>query len=190
MATCNEDHNDCGDDALARLIAAHPTLFRGEEPRVTSHLPAGWYGIVDRLCTDLERILDARAPQFSIAQIKEKFGSLRFYWDLDGEPSPLFADVLGSLPADIALATFPTDSGTEVVIAATAVGTRISIRGTDALSRAVATRVTDAEMESARTCLTCGQPGRLWMDGWLHVACDHHKRPDAVAPEMYRRGKR
>jgi hypothetical protein len=182
--------NDQEHDPLLDLIAAHPALFRGEEPRVSSHLPTGWYGIVDRLCTDLERILDARAPQFSIAQIKEKFGSLRFYWDLDGEPSPLFADVLGSLPADIALATFPTESGTEVVVAATAVGTRISIRGTDALSRAIAALVTEAEAESTRTCLTCGQPGRLWTDGWLHVACDHHKRPDAVAPEMYRRGKR
>jgi hypothetical protein len=190
MATRNDNDNDCGDDALARLIAQHPALFRGEEPQVSSHLPAGWYGIVDRLCTDLEQMLDARAPQFSVAQIKEKFGSLRFYWDLDGEPSPLFADVLGSLPADIGLTTFPTDSDTEIAVAATAVGTRISIRGTDALSRAVAALVTEAEAESARTCLTCGQPGRLWTNGWLHVACDHHKRPDAVAPEMYRRGAR
>jgi hypothetical protein len=188
MATCNEV--DCGDDALARLITAHPALFRGEEPRVSSRLPAGWHDIVDRLCTDLEQILDTRAPQFSVAQIKEKFGALRFYWDLDGEASPLFADVVGSLPADIGLGTFTTDSGTEIVFEATAVGTRITIRATDVLSRAIAALVAAAEAESARTCLTCGQPGRLWTDGWLHVACDQHKRPEAVAPEMYREDKR
>ena len=42
----------------------------------------GWYDLLDKLCTKIEKVLDID-PQakkdFMIAQIKEKFGGLRFY---------------------------------------------------------------------------------------------------------------
>jgi hypothetical protein len=43
----------------------------------------GWYDILDRLCTNIEQILDRDVKDlklhFYITQIKEKFGGLRFY---------------------------------------------------------------------------------------------------------------
>jgi putative NIF3 family GTP cyclohydrolase 1 type 2 len=39
------------DETMALLIAAHPLLFRGEEPAVSSFLPVGWHPLVDKLWT-------------------------------------------------------------------------------------------------------------------------------------------
>jgi hypothetical protein len=44
--------------------------------------------------------------------------------------------------------------------------------------------VNEAEAESARTCETCGAPGRLRGGGWLYTACDEHTNTtDSNTPE-------
>lgn len=40
----------------------------------------GWFSILDNLCKD---ILPLVSENFKVAQIKEKFGGLRFYYDLE-----------------------------------------------------------------------------------------------------------
>lgn len=32
-----------------------------------------------------------------------------------------------------------------------------------------------AEQESYKTCEVCGEPGKLYKDGWLKTLCDKHK---------------
>ena len=40
----------------------------------------GWYDLLDMLCRDLQHSTDAnRHPQVTVTQVKEKFGTLRFY---------------------------------------------------------------------------------------------------------------
>ena len=40
----------------------------------------GWYALIDVLCSQLQRMTDQDgAPQVVAAQVKDKFGSLRFY---------------------------------------------------------------------------------------------------------------
>ena len=42
----------------------------------------GWYDLLDKLCTEIEKHLDKNPESkddFSISQIKDKFGGLRFY---------------------------------------------------------------------------------------------------------------
>jgi hypothetical protein len=70
-------------DPLNELVAAHPELFAGELPRIPSHLPVGWFALVDRLCSDIEALLQGRAERLVVVQVKEKFGGLRFYYDWD-----------------------------------------------------------------------------------------------------------
>lgn len=70
--------------ALDRLVESHPLLFRGAHPRVWSDLPDGWLPLVDELCTGIESILgQERCALFKVEQVKEKFGSLSFYFALD-----------------------------------------------------------------------------------------------------------
>ena len=45
----------------------------------------GWFNIIDRLCSQIQWHLDHNAeketPQVVAAQVKEKYGTLRFYYD-------------------------------------------------------------------------------------------------------------
>ena len=41
----------------------------------------GWYGLVDEICKQLTIVYNESGIQFTAAQIKEKFGGLRFYID-------------------------------------------------------------------------------------------------------------
>lgn len=45
----------------------------------------GWYDLIDHLCGEIQWHLDKNAkkgtPQFVASQVKEKFGTLRFYGD-------------------------------------------------------------------------------------------------------------
>ncbi|MDY0748732.1 hypothetical protein SNE35_29810 [Paucibacter sp. R3-3] len=70
------------DPNLRRLIEAHPHLFKNRVPEASSYLTAGWYKVVDELCSRLETVLGADAPAFTVLQIKEKFGHLHFAWRL------------------------------------------------------------------------------------------------------------
>lgn len=158
--------DDLIDPAVQRLVDGHPTLFGGEPPRVSSDLPAGWHHLVDSFCTALEGELGDDAHQhFQVAQIKEKLGTLRFYYrfvrdeaDEDDKPAG------GSFEA--------SDPG----------------RPTDELRARVRALVDVALLESESTCLKCGAAGALRnVDGYLTTLCDpHHQaaitrqdRPDA-----------
>lgn len=66
-------------------------FFRPETP-VTKNLMSygfccgdGWYDIIWKLCEDIEKELEVAEPDvkenFDVFQVKEKFGTLRFYTD-------------------------------------------------------------------------------------------------------------
>lgn len=72
------------DDALC---AKYPTIFteRHGSPQDTSmcwgfECCDGWYTLIDTLCAELQAETERNgAPQVIARQVKEKFGSLRFY---------------------------------------------------------------------------------------------------------------
>lgn len=43
----------------------------------------GWYNLIDELCSELAELIDDEYPEFKedfqVVQVKEKFGTLRFY---------------------------------------------------------------------------------------------------------------
>ncbi len=79
---------------IDRLVDAHPLLSRSKTPACFSHLPSGWYDIVDRLCSDIEKELGPQGcTTLEIRQIKQKFGTPRFYCQL-GDSRDLHIDVI------------------------------------------------------------------------------------------------
>lgn len=63
----------------------YPAVFHGEDLSGNSYLPVGWAKLMHELCCRLESELTAaELESFSTAQIKEKFGRLRFYAGIDG----------------------------------------------------------------------------------------------------------
>lgn len=58
--------------------------FKEKYPKIFSEcfslgVPEHWESIVDELCTDLQEYADKSGRQAQCVQVKEKFGSLRFY---------------------------------------------------------------------------------------------------------------
>jgi hypothetical protein len=76
---------------IAALYEKYPVLFRAH-PECWSDCPDGWDDIVDELCRTLEKlIVAAGSPAVHVHQIKEKFGTLRFYHS--GAPKDLYEDM-------------------------------------------------------------------------------------------------
>jgi len=71
------------------LFDKYDFIFRGRYLPVTQNLMPfgfecgdGWFTLIDELCTTIERILiddPELARDFIVTQVKEKYGSLRFY---------------------------------------------------------------------------------------------------------------
>jgi hypothetical protein len=70
-------------DMLDLLVERYPRLFKGAHPLAMSHVPPGWFQVLDTLCAAFDaRLNDHQAATFQVRQIKEKFGGLRFYFAL------------------------------------------------------------------------------------------------------------
>jgi hypothetical protein len=75
------------------LCSVYPKLFaeRGLDPAVTAmcwgfECGDGWFNILNHLCQNIQHHIDwanrqeEKVPQVVVEQIKEKFGTLRFYY--------------------------------------------------------------------------------------------------------------
>ena len=76
-----------GRDWRIELIEAHPRVFlsptgRPEDPRGAPSCEEGWRDLLERACVRIEAAL-VEGGAFRVLQIKEKFGTLRFYWSGD-----------------------------------------------------------------------------------------------------------
>lgn len=142
------------DPGLARLVAAHPQIFRGTPPAIFSYLMPGWYDIVDKLCSDIEAVLGTQnLKRFQCLQIKEKFGTLRFYWRYKAAGRPrvdaMSADRFMSFEA-------PPNK-------------------TAKLGQTLQVLVEAACDASETVCETCGQPGKLLCtNSLLMTRCQAH----------------
>jgi hypothetical protein len=68
------------------LVEAYPDLFRPpagalEGAEGSPDCGQGWRDLLERACVRIRAAVQADGGSFKATQIKEKFGSLRFYWD-------------------------------------------------------------------------------------------------------------
>ena len=73
-------------DAFAKQMEERfPKMFA--EPYGGFACGEGWWSIIELLCSNIQHYIDWKnkesevVPQVTVAQIKEKFGGLRFYYD-------------------------------------------------------------------------------------------------------------
>lgn len=160
------------------LISRYPYMFAGglvgfqKDPRdeqleYAIRIEPGWFDIVEKLCADIDALLPGEVKRldgrgFHIRQIKQKFGTLRFYWDIDIGPSPpVRVDFVFRGGGFASLQSGDKDDAP------------VWHEGVRAL-------ISAAEQRSSRTCFECGAPGRLRRDrlGWLQASCDAHAGSD------------
>ena len=150
-------------DALTRLVAAHPGLFRGVNPG--QHLPAGWYQIVDGLCSEIELILGDELGSIQVHEIKSKFASLRFYFALD--------------------ATEPPGDPLPAAVTPHAGGYLVAARSRHPMRQAIDEAIAMAGLESEKTCETCGAAGEQLVAGIVYVGCRRHRRRGSITAAEY-----
>lgn len=159
------------DHDLQRLIDAHPLLFRGKQPAVSSYVTPGWYALIDRLCTDIETELGPDAcADVEVQQIKEKFGELRFYVafksaaESDGDDEAEATATQSDLHLDL-----QTGDGRRHHV--------VSRRASSPHAQRVRELIDMASAESVRTCEVCGARARLVsLRGYITALCTAHER--------------
>lgn len=146
------------DEHLLHLIEAHPLLFRGRPPALESHLPPGWYALVDKLCSDITTALGLEAcASFESRQIKEKYGTLRFYFRINGH-ADLHIDIM-------------SPAGHSHLVRATPA----KPQDLDEVENRLRELVGAACSASEATCQTCGAPAELRnLGGYLTTLCELH----------------
>lgn len=89
-------------DPLDKIIEQYPIVFKHFDESAYNNLPSGWYKIMDKLCSELTIILEealgtnpenTEEPLFSVLQVKEKFGGLRFYYMMNTKDDELYKKI-------------------------------------------------------------------------------------------------
>lgn len=115
----------------------------------------GWYDLIDQLCWALEAECFRTGSSYKVAQVKEKFGTLRFYIDIEHGD-----EILDGLTSWMYRHRMPTFCRWAEKALKTA-GFR--------------NRLFDIEHEyeakSAEICENCGGPGKLIPKGWWRTLC-------------------
>lgn len=143
---------------LQQLIDTYPRLLHGSGPNIPGYVGAGWHPVVMRLMAEIDALLsDELATGFRLVQIKEKFGGLRFYFDLNGRKD-FTLDIVG-------VGRFRVPDRDEDDMPPRA----------PELDR-IQALVRTAEEEASRTCEVCGKPGELVRGGWMQTLCPYHAR--------------
>jgi len=129
----------------------------------------GWYQLIREMCAEITAAYEAAGREVDIVvdQVKEKYGTLRFYYHHEDQETAIRA--FDCLPGSPSL--------------------RIQ-SGHSSLHQKVAEIVDKYEERSAYVCEVCGQPGILRTDlDWVLTLCDEHYQPkkETVKPIRPRR---
>jgi hypothetical protein len=145
------------DPNLDRLLEAHPRIFRGRKPQVWSSVPSGWLELLDKLCAQIEAMLGPDVcSQFAVVQIKQKFGTLRFYYRL-GDVEDVRVDLIH--PEGVKQLLFDSNPALHLD------DLRVQLRAV----------VSEAEAASSNCCEKCGESAMLHeVRGWLTTLCGEH----------------
>lgn len=79
---------------LKSVVNKYPRVFADIHTDVMSEIPTGWTALVEELCSRLDSNFNEHDPNqttvFDVMQIKEKFGSLRFYHHIETTNDSLY----------------------------------------------------------------------------------------------------
>jgi hypothetical protein len=159
---------------VCTLKARFPYQFEGA--RLGLYLCAGWMGLFEKLCEDIDQALGEDKLGFHWDQVKEKYGSARFYFQLGAMPSDLRMDL-------------HTEKGllSKVVPAEDRPGSPKFTEAHLSLVKRLRKLSIEAEMATQHSCAVCGQAGDLdRSQPWIIVLCDEHKSQRA---ELVKEGK-
>ena len=151
------------------LVERYPVMFQDYRGDMKKTCMAwgmscgdGWFSLIDEMCSQIA-IMIAKSDKKVIAhQVKEKFGSLRFYYGIEGAPTRF-----EKMHWKIRTFVFSRKWGRQY-------NKLNSFRKKfhKTLNEKISDIISNAEMKSYEICETCGQPGDRKGGGWVTTACD------------------
>lgn len=76
------------------LTDRFPDLYRDTNETGGISIDLGWYPLIERLSERLQAISDRTGVRIQVTQVKQKFGTLRYYFEFDERSEPISADVV------------------------------------------------------------------------------------------------
>lgn len=144
-----------------QLKSRYPYMFSGEN--VGFSFCRGWFPLFTQLCEDIDALLGPDKRGFHWVQLKEKFGSARFYWQMQGHAPNLHIALISARQVTTVVRG-PGDGN-----ANGAGGPPPSV------NRRIDDLVQRATLATRSLCIACGQPGKPNQDEpWILVLCDVH----------------
>jgi hypothetical protein len=142
-----------------QLKARFPYQFAGQN--IGLSISRGWFPLFEQLCEDIDRTLGEDKRKFHWTQLKEKFGSARFYFSLGGK-SAVFVDMINPDAGEASTFVLPAKVRDEEMAA---------------LHRQITSLVDAATAKTHDLCIVCGAPGAQDRhDQYLLVLCQDHAR--------------
>lgn len=156
--------------SLKDLESRYPYQFK--DPELGISMAKGWVVVFAQLCADVDQVLGQDKRGFHWSQVKEKFGSARFYFQFTGRQPDLRLDI--QMPGGVLSQVVP--GGQEPPAD--------QDRSFEHEIRQLAMR---AEVATRRVCLVCGQEGSQDVDdGYVLVLCPEHRaqrqQPEGLPP--------
>lgn len=149
---------------LAQLQVHYPYQF--QEPKLGISLAKGWARRFSRLCQEIDDVLGEDKQGFHWIQVKEKFGSPRFYFRF------------GSRQADLRLDLQSPEGVYSQVLRVEGVdpeGQNDAAARLEQVRDQVRQLAFQAELDCKNVCLACGRPGKPDVgSGWVLVLCPEH----------------
>ena len=148
--------------SLKELQARYPYQFN--EPELGISMAKGWVVVFAQLCADVDQVLGQDKRGFHWSQVKNKFGSGRFYFQFTGRQPDLRLDI--QMPSGVLSQAVPVER-------------RIRTdqdRSFEQVKTEIQRLAMLAEQATKRVCLVCGKEGRQDVGtGYVLVLCPEHR---------------
>jgi hypothetical protein len=152
-----------------KLWEKYPIIFSGRHLTLQQSLIPfgfecgdGWYNLIDELCENVMTLIGDKDITVTAAQVKEKFGGLRFYYDIRSPDT-----FIGNIGYRISRFMFKLKWG------------QMYWKIQDfrkkfykTLEEKIRDAIHDGEDKSYDTCEICGEPGETRGRGWVSTQCD------------------
>jgi hypothetical protein len=151
---------------LKEIKQRYPYQFSGKN--LGFGIAKGWLPEFAELCKKIDELLGENKRGFHFVQIKEKFGSARYYWSIKGKKDSVRVDLISTKKV-ISYETNPPASKDQ------------SQTLFDQLSKLI----NEAEAHTCDHCIVCGSSGKIdQQDGYLLVLCDLHSKQRSAGGDL------
>ncbi|MDD2881098.1 MAG: hypothetical protein PHQ58_11730 [Rhodoferax sp.] len=151
---------------LKEIKQLYPYQFKGKN--LGFSIANGWLPEFSELCKKIDSLLGENKRGFHWIQLKEKFGSARYYWSIKGKQDSVRVDLISTKKV-VSYETSPPSSKGQP----------------QALFDQISELIDAAEGKTRGHCIVCGAPGKIDQhEGYVLMLCDMHAKLQAGGGDL------